>query len=451
MVNPRNRLAALAIAACALFSIGSQPHSKGALESRSIVGAIVYVGIDNNIHFCSRGGCAKPECLTCPIPGTHVRSRGGFVAVGFVPAQDEENGQVSGYGWPAFSPNGKMIAYSATTRRRNGSASDSVWVYELAKHSSTRLFEAQNEHVIYVDWLPDGAHVSFLLAEPHGLSLVMAETRERVPVRIVATGMPLYYAWSATGDRIVVHTRGMNEDRPEQVAMLSLTPTSQKVDKVIASGRSSFKTPSWSPDRRHLAYVANHHAASNLIVADADATNPHSVVSLPVGESTFIWAPDSRHIAYSTAVVGERGVFHGLDMVDISDSTSRRMTNEDLMAFFFSPDGKWIAGLGVPAERPYATWSVINTATAKNRTLTSLLTTDEEANAYRFFDQLALSHTIWAPDSSAIVFAGVPVDPKVEPPPMLAPQPQVWILPIDGSPPRSIGSGLLVFYSPAAS
>ena len=100
------------------------------------------------------------------------------------------------YGLPTFSPDGKRIAYSAETHKQ---AEDSfaVWVYDLARSQAMLIFESRSERIIYMVWLPDAQHLSFLLGEPHGLSLVLAEVKESTPVRIVTTGMPLYFDWGA--------------------------------------------------------------------------------------------------------------------------------------------------------------------------------------------------------------------------------------------------------------
>src|SRR5208337_4953553 len=112
---------------------------------------------------------------------------------------------------------------------------------------------------------------------------------------------------------------------------------SQNIVKVLSSGRTPFKTPAWSPDGRHLAYIANNHAESNLVVADADAGHPRSVVSLPVGENSFVWAPDSAHLAYSTAIMPRNPTYHGIELVDVASANSKWLTHNDVAAFFLRP------------------------------------------------------------------------------------------------------------------
>ena len=278
---------------------------------------------------------------------------------------------------------------------------------------------------------------------------MLSEAKEGAPIRIVMTGIPLYFDWRSTGDRLVFHTSGSDPQSTERVGLLSVTETNQQVDKVLSSGRTPFKTPCWSPDGKHLAYIANYHAESNIVVADANGDHVRSIVSLPVGDNSLVWSPDSRHLAYATTVVPHDPTFHGIKLVDIQDASSRDLTQDDVAAYFFSPDARYLAYIGVPSEKPYYVWKVVNLKNNETRDLGRFLSTQEESVAYRFFEQLALSHSIWSTNSNAIVFAGVRL--LVEPSAELqnTPPPSVWVVPIDGSSPRQVDAGVVAFYSPA--
>ena len=422
--------------------------ARRAAAGTATAGMITFIGTDSNIYYCD-AKCAEPKCITCKTAATHVRRDGANAIVRVQDSAPDENSHaLNAYAWPTFSPDGKRLAYSSESHKP-GENSFAVWVYDLAGHTRIQIFESRTDRVVYVTWLPDNSHLSFLLGQPQGLSLMLAEVKESAPIRIVTTGLPLYFDWGATEGTLAVHTLALNSDRSEQVSVLNLTPTSQGVAKVLSSGRTPFKTPVWSPDGKHLAYVANYHAESNIIVADADTKNPRSVVSLPVGENSILWAPDSAHIAYSTAITADNPIYHGIKVVDIATANSKWLTKNDVAAFFYAPDARHLVYVGVPEEKPYYTWTSIDLKTGKEKALVNFLATSEESTAYRYFDQLAVSHTIFAPDSSAFIFAGVRLIGSPEGETGIAPPPSAWIVPIDGSPPRSVAQAVLGFFSPA--
>ncbi len=442
-----HKLNAAFVLSALLLSLAAPGLSFAAAKSsRTVNGALAYVGTDSQIYYCA-GRCAEPQCLTCPVPGMHVRRDGAAVLPAeFVPADVPAT---MAYGWPTFSPDGKRLAYSSAGRT-SGGPSYGVWLYDFARHEATELFESRTQSIVYIAWLPDGQHLSFLVTEPHGLSLILAEPREGAPLRIVTSAMPLYFDWSRTPGRIVLHTMALDPDRTEQVALMSLTPTSQQIERVLSRGRSPFKTPAWSPDGKRLAYIANYHAESSLVVTAPDGTNPRSIVSLPVGDNSFVWTPDSRSIAYATALSAQEPAFHGLKLVDVASASSRWITHDAVAAYFFAPDSRHIAYIAVPEDKPYYTWKVADLKTGAQKALGDFITTPEEATAYRFFDQVAVSHTIWAPDSSAFVFAGVRLLQVPERPSPIVPPPSVWLMPISGGDPMLIGEGTVAFFAPAA-
>ncbi len=280
---------------------------------------------------------------------------------------------------------------------------------------------------------------------------MIAEVKEHAPIRIVMTGVPMYFAWGPSPGLLAVHMSGGDDpESSERVELMTLSETNQVVNKVLSRGRSPFKTPCWSPDGKHLAWIANNHAEANLVVADADGQHPRSMVSLPIGDTSFEWSPDSRHIAYATTVIPHDPTFHEIKLVDTTDATSRTLTRDTVAAYFFSPDARYLAYISVPEDKPFYTWELIDLKSAKTRALGNFISTQEESVSYRFFDQLALSHSTWSPDSKAILYAGVRLLAEPTEALHLAPPPSVWSVPIDGSAPHSIGEGVVGFYAPVA-
>ena len=435
----RSWAASLAAAASLLV-----PLAAGAAGSSAA--RLAFVGIDDNIYECG-GDCARPRCVTCRVQGTEARGAGARL-VAFEQPQDDGAAK---FAWPTYSPDGHRLA-CLSSGGKQGRPSYGVYVYDLDKMISTRIFESSTERGIYLFWLPDRERLSFLVTEPDDrLTLMLAEARGDAPIRIVASGVPLYFDWNLKSE-LLLHTTVTGSGPADRVSLMNVTPTSQDIERVLSRGNAPFKTPCWSPDGAHLAFVASEDDIAHLYLADRDGRNPRAMTKLMVGESSFVWAPDSRHIAFATAQLPPHTVMDGVNLLDVGDGSVKRLVNDDVAAFYFSPDSKRIAYVTVPPEQPFYTWNVIDLRSGKSRQLGSFLTTNEETLAWHYFDQLALSHSIWAPDSSAIAFAGLPIEKRwhgaIPRQPMDTPPPGVMILPIDGGKPRRVADGVLAFWAP---
>lgn len=404
--------------------------------------SIAFVGTDSNIYYC-KGDCSTAECLTCPIRGLQVRAPGLVDAV--LPVANQEPAD---YNWPTYSPDGTKLAYVSTGRGQDGPVFG-VYVFDFKIRTAIQIFESPSERPIYLFWPADGRKLSFLLAGPRGLSLMLAEVREDAPVRLVARGVPLYFDWNLPRHKLAMHTNSNAAPGTEQVYLMSLTDKGQAIDKVLSEGAAPFKAPAWSRDGKHLAYVANSAGQAKLYVGDGEGNNPRPLVSLAEGESSFVWAPDSRRIAYSTAPAGENLMYDGIGLLDTATGKTKKLVQEPVAAYYFSPDSRHLAYIAIPPG-PYFSWKVADVPSGKSRHLVDFITTGDEAIAYRYFDQLALSHSIWSPRSDALIFAGVLIRGREAMLPMFSPPPSVWVVPISKAAPRKIADGKLAFWSPIA-
>ena len=164
-----------------------------AAVAAAVPARLAFVGIDDNIYECT-GDCARPRCVTCPVHGTEARGA-GMRSVAFQQPQDDGADK---FAWPTYSPDGRKLA-CLSSGGKQGRPSYGVYVYDLDKMISTRIFESSTERGIYLFWLPDGERLSFLVTEPDDrLTLMLAQAREDAPIRIIASGAPLYFDSAGT-------------------------------------------------------------------------------------------------------------------------------------------------------------------------------------------------------------------------------------------------------------
>jgi Tol biopolymer transport system component len=169
----------------------------------------------------------------------------------------------------------------------------------------TRLTHGVNDG--WPSWSPDGTKIAF--------SSTMADPNTK-------TCSPAGADYQCPTDIYVATSDGRN------VAPLVATPDPEYA-------------PAWSPDGSKIAYVRSHGDTQDIVVANADGTDPHSVGS---GGGVLIhptWSADSAQIAFASKV--------GIDVVS-ADGT-------DLHTVFSEPG--WVG--------EYPVWSPDGTMIAFNR------------------------------------------------------------------------------------
>lgn len=411
-------------------------------QATPVAGQIAYIGQDANVYVCAPP-CDQPACLTCGAKGEQVLMDGITPAATLAQAPTQR--VPTQYNWPTFSPDGRQIAYSSMSRRP-GSESYAVHTYDFVRRAAITVFES-SDRPIYLSWLPDGQRLFFLASDDQSLKLILAQAREAKPVRIILAGQPLFFDWNQGQEALAFHYAPPGDESVEQVGLMKVTSHDQRVIKSISKGSAPFRSPAWSPDKSHLAYVINHQNGQvALVVANADASAPREMVGLAPGVTSFVWAPDSRRIAFGTQKTEGKAAYDGVNLLDVASGNITALISEPVIAYFFSPDGRQLAYIGVTEQSN--TWNVIDLAGGKSRRLVNFIASGTESVVYRVFDQYALSHRIWSPDSKALVFAGVIVKPGVAVPPEAMPPSSIWMLPVDGGPPQDLADGEVAFWSP---
>ena len=102
-------------------------------------------------------------------------------------------------------------------------------------------------------------------------------------------------------------------------------------------------------------------------------------------------------------------VFDGLEVVTTDGRTRAKVTSAMVMGFWWSPDGKRLAFATVDDSSRTLAWNVADADGRNARRLGPFTPTSEQMRLLAFFDQYTVSHGVWSPDSSALVYAaGIP-------------------------------------------
>jgi serine/threonine-protein kinase len=209
--------------------------------------------------------------------------------------------QLGPYGSPRISPDGKLLAYTATTNRDSGTGSD-LWVYDLARGTPTQLnfagealdeitWARDSKHLVYQDgkslwWIrADGAGQKQLLLDGKELGSTPLGPRPWSfgPARLTFTPVPggLPDIWTLPVD--VTDPERPKPGKPEAF----LAETAVEVD------------PAFSPDGKFVAYTSNDEGSGRYAVFVRPFPGPGGQWKVSTAGGHFpTWSPATHEIFF---------------------------------------------------------------------------------------------------------------------------------------------------------
>jgi TolB protein len=359
------------------------------------------------------------------------------------------------YGFPAWSPDGSRVAavvYSADEA--------SIAIFPVRRGeprpsqppAPTIVYRSGAIPPFYLYWTPDGEHVSFLATEADGLSLRVAPADGSAPLdggpgTVIRQGAPLYFDWLGA-DRILVHIGVGSAAFLGEVGLdgVAIGPT--------LDGSGDFRPAVAGAGARFIAWVRGAAATSTLVVAGRDGSAEHTI---PVfGPAAIAFDPSGATVATNAGTEPSQAALGfpsgPLRLVDAATGTARTLIDGTIVGFFWSPDGRTIAALrlqaagsgGTVADRsivaaaafaaaspvgssspgptpgPSVDASTEPTPGPTGGSELHLLFVDVADGTVRsdrvvrltshfinqflpYFDQYALSHRVWSPDSRSLL------------------------------------------------
>ncbi len=320
----------------------------------------------------------------------------GQLAVGAGPAvalvnPDGTNGRIVGGGdgiiatQPTWSNEGALIAWSEATP--NASA---ITVFDPAS-DGTLSSPVDGPPAFYLQWNTSDQMIAYLRNDPNGDGIEAGSVRPGDELAVYDSGAPHFFAWAPERDFWVSHVDG---------SRLALVSVEEVINLENPTG--NFSTPQWIDDDR-FAYAS----PSGLEVFDLTGETQQSFPVAP-GPLAFTVNPTGTQIAFLEPGVAEQPA--ALRTVEVATGVVATVTEEQVVMWEWSPDGTRLAWTGL--DRADAAnlaqlhvWSV-DSATEISVTPSFRPSQLAVALYMPFFTQYSVSHSSWAPDSSAFVFAG---------------------------------------------
>jgi dipeptidyl aminopeptidase/acylaminoacyl peptidase len=239
----------------------------------------------------------------------------------------------SGYdNQPSFTPDSRSIFYTST---RDDAQSD-IYRYDIASAATTRVTKTpESEYSATV--MPDGRRFSGIRVEKDSTQRLWSFAPDGSDAKLVVPSLkPVgYHAW-LDANTLVMFVLG----RPNALVLGDLR--SGKMDTLARSiGRSLSRLP--NGDGFAFAQIAD--SATMLKGMDPARLRTWDIAPLPRGTQDIAWLSDGSMIAGagSRLIIWRKGATAWADVADLSGEGVTEITR-----LAVSPDGKWLALVGVP-------------------------------------------------------------------------------------------------------
>jgi len=258
---------------------------------------------------------------------------------------------------PAWSPDGKQIAFTGTPDRNEHSY---IYLMDTDGSDVVRLTDIEGANP---SWSPDGRYIMFG-CEGRANQLCAVALADRTSVQYFDFASFFYgvgrVTWSPDGSRVAIDACTYGADGEIEDLEIFVVGTEcigvsgecePSITRLTDNEVNDFD-PAWSPDGNRILFSRasepGWEAQADIWVMDGDGANAARLTGSDTDDSYPDWSPDGRRIVYvMVKVIGEgRGGAHHLVAMDSDGSHATRLLAEGGLVWLRGDDttlpiGSW--------------------------------------------------------------------------------------------------------------
>ena len=322
----KQRLLVVAVLAAALVVTVAASAGSGAATATRLL-----VSRNGNIAF----GYGERLLVVNPINGTNARRIAGCPAT----SRGCEIAE------PAWSPNGRRLAFVRGRLARNEPGHMSLYLVAAGGGSAKRLAPCGTCGRFYMGgrlaWSPDGRWIVYSrnTSGTGYQSLWIVAAAGGTPHRLTdcASCVDIGPTWSPDGSLLLFTRMGR-----QSVQLYTMRPDGSGLTKITDGA-----DPRWSPDGSRIAFERG---PNTVAVADSDGSNVHVLLAGPPGSGPGVpsWSPDGQKLVFFNTPGSQEHFTAEVWTINPDGSEATRLYHSgccvsDWAAPIWSPDGRMIA------------------------------------------------------------------------------------------------------------
>ena len=209
---------------------------------------------------------------------------------------------------PAFSTDGRHLAYSRTTT----SPQSELVIRDLhEQHEVTFRPRDSRATVRHPSFAPDGSRVVFSLSDVGGQQIATVDLKgQDLTILAPSAGLNGWPSYAADGKHIA-----FTSSRDGDLELYVMDAAGNQLRRLTRSPGRDLR-PAWSPDGKRIAFTSARDGNEEIYLIDADGSNPRNLTRHPDRDTEATWHPDGRRLAF----ISDRGGRCDLYLIELEPS-----------------------------------------------------------------------------------------------------------------------------------